>query len=128
GCRVKQAEAMVEERRSRVGLTPGGGDMVVQENTSTVKLAIGALENARLNFTRVSQLVKEGVVSQADFDQARSNLLIAEARHQGALEEIIQTQAQLVERRAQLELARQQLSDTTGPTPFKGGITKTQAA
>src|SRR5262249_926618 len=122
--RVKQAEALVEQSRARLGLTPGGGDTVVPQNTSTLKLAIGGLENARLNFTRVSQLVKEGVVSQADFDQARSNLLIAEARHQGALEEIIQTQAQLVERRAQLELARQQLSDTTVRAPFKGAITR----
>ncbi len=126
--RVKQAEALVEQSRARLGLAPGRGDTVIPENTSTVKLAIGALENARLNFTRVSQLVKEGVVAQADFDQARSNLLIAEARHQGAMEEIIQTQAQLLERRAQLELARQQLADTTIRAPFKGAITRRQAS
>ena len=68
------------------------------------------------------------MVAQADFDQARSNLLIAEARHQAAIEEVFQTRAQLVERRAQLDLARQQLADTTIRAPFKGAVTRRQAA
>lgn len=126
--RLKQAEALVEQSRARLGLGPGAGDQVTPENTATVKLAIGSLENARLNFTRVSQLAKEGVVSQSDFDLARSNLLIAEARHQAAMEEILQAQAQLVERRAQSALARQQLADTAIRAPFRGAVTRRQAS
>ncbi|MBI3695896.1 MAG: efflux RND transporter periplasmic adaptor subunit [Acidobacteria bacterium] len=126
--RLKQAEALVEQTRARLGLGAGTGDQVDPARTSTVKLAVGALENARLNFTRTSQLAKEGVASQVDFDTVRSNLLIAEARYQAAMEEVYQNQAQLVERRAQLELARQQLTDTTIRAPFRGAITRRQAS
>lgn len=126
--RVKQAEALVEQTRARLGLSAGSSDEVNPANTATVKLAIGALEKARLDFNRFSQLVKEGVVAQADFDVARSNLLIAEARHQAALEEILQARAQLVERRAQLALARQQLADAVIRAPFRGAVSRRQAS
>ena len=126
--RLKQAEALVEQTRARLGLGPGTTDKVDPAQTSTVKLAVGALENARLNFTRTSQLAKEGVAAQVDFDTVRSNLLIAEARFQAAMEEVYTNQAQLVERRAQLELARQQLADTQIRAPFRGAVTRRQAS
>jgi len=126
--RVKQAEALVEQTRARLGLGPEEGDKVDPARTATVKMAVGGLEAARLSFTRVSGLVKDGILSQADYDNARSSLLIAEARQQAAIEEIYQAQAQLVERRAQLGLARQQLADTSIRAPFRGAISRRPAA
>jgi membrane fusion protein (multidrug efflux system) len=127
--RVKQSEALVEQTRARLGLKPSQpDDAVVSAETATVKLAVGALENAKLNFERVSRLVKEGVFSQADFDSSRSTLLQAEARYQSAQEEVLQAQAQLVERRALLALARQQLDDTLVRAPFVGAVTRRPAS
>ena len=126
--RVRQAEALVEQTRARIGLGPGEGDDIDPAKTATVKMGIGSLEAAKLDFARVSGLTKEGIFSQADLDRARSALLLAEARYQAAHEEIYQAKAQLVERRAQLDLARQQLTDTVIRAPFRGAITRRPAS
>jgi RND family efflux transporter MFP subunit len=126
--RIRQAEALVEQTRARIGLGPGDGDDIDPAKTATVKMGIGALEAAKLDFTRVSGLTKEGIFSQADLDRARSALLLAEARYQAAHEEIYQAKAQLVERRAQLDLARQQLADTVIRAPFRGAVTRRPAS
>lgn len=126
--RVRQAEALVEQTRARLGLGPQDGDDIDPAKTATVKIGTGSLEAARLDFTRVSGLVKEGIFSQADYDRVRSALLLAEARYQASVEEIYQAKAQLVERRAQLDLARQQLTDTVIRAPFRGAITRRPAS
>ncbi len=126
--RVRQAEALVEQTRARLGLGGKQGDEVDPQTTATVKMAVGSLEATRLDFNRISGLTKEGILSQADFDRARSALLLAEARYQAAVEEVYQAQAQLVERRAQLALARQQLADTVIRAPFRGAVTRRPAA
>lgn len=125
--RVRQSEALVEQTRARLGLGPNDGDDIDPAKTATVKIGIGSLEAARLDFTRISGLVKEGIFSQADYDRVRSALLLAEARYQASVEEIYQAKAQLVERRAQLDLARQQLTDTVIRAPFRGAITRRPA-
>jgi RND family efflux transporter MFP subunit len=126
--RVRQAEALVEQTRARLGLGPNDGDQVDPAKTATVKMAAGALEAAKLEFTRIEGLTKEGIFSQSDYDKVRSTLRMAEARHQAAIEEVYQASAQLVERRAQLDLARQQLADTMIRAPFRGAITRRPAA
>ncbi len=126
--RVRQAEALVEQTRARLGLGPQDGDDIDPAKTATVKIGTGSLEAARLDFTRISGLVKEGIFSQADYDRVRSALLLAEARYQASIEEIYQAKAQLVERRAQLDLARQQLTDTVIRAPFRGAITRRPAS
>jgi RND family efflux transporter MFP subunit len=125
--RVRQVEALVEQTRARLGLGPNDGDQVDPAKTATVKMATGSLEATKLEFTRIEGLTKEGIFSQSEYDRARSALLLAEARLQAAMEEIYQAQAQLVERRAQLDLARQQLTDTVIRAPFRGAITRRPA-
>lgn len=126
--RVKQAEALVEQTRARLGLTGGSSDEVTPENTAIVRQAAASLKEARLMFANSSRLVKEGVVSRVDFERAQVNFQAAEARYQAAMEETMQARAQLSERRAQLALARQQLSDTEIRAPFRGAITRRLAS
>ena len=52
----------------------------------------------------------------------------AEAAYQGALEQVMQLRAELAERRAQLELIRQNLADCQILAPFDGAVTERVAS
>jgi RND family efflux transporter MFP subunit len=125
--RVKQAEALVEQTRARLGLSEGSNDQVDPVNTSVVKQADASLKEARLMHANSVELYKQGVVSNVDFQRATVALQAAEARRQSAIESVYQAQAELLERRAALALARQQLADTTIRAPFHGAIIRRQA-
>jgi multidrug efflux pump subunit AcrA (membrane-fusion protein) len=122
--RVKQAEAMVEQTRARLGIGPGAGDQVNPLETAVVKQAAAAVKEASLMHNNSAELFRQGVVSNVDYQRAAVALQAAEARHQAAIESVYQAQAELVERRAALALARQQLADTTVRAPFRGAITR----
>jgi RND family efflux transporter MFP subunit len=123
--RVKQSEALVEQIRARLGLTPRqSDDKVVPEETAIVREAAAAVKEANFIFDTTTRLQKDGVVSRIDFEKAQVRAQGALAKYQGAIEEVMQLRAQLSERRAQLALARQQLTDCTIRAPFAGSITR----
>lgn len=122
--RVRQAEALVEQSRARLGLKAGAGDDVNPNQTAAVRQAAAALEESRLHFSRVSQLFKAGVLSRSDFDRGQASLQQAEAQHQAALEGILETQAQLSQRRTEAAMARYQLVETVIRAPFRGAVTR----
>jgi RND family efflux transporter MFP subunit len=125
--RVKQAEALVEQTRAQLGLRASSDDKVDPLNTSIVRQAAASLKEARLIHKNSTELFRQGVVSNVDYERAGVALQAAEARHQAAIESVYQAQAQLLERRASLALARQQLADTVIRAPFRGAITRRQA-
>lgn len=125
--RVRQSEALLEQTRARLGLGSDGRDEVDPVNTSLVKQAAAGLKEARLMGANATELFRQGVVSKVDFERAGVAVAAAEARYQGAIEEVQRLRAELVERRAQLALARQQLGDTVIRAPFRGAVTRRQA-
>ncbi|MBK9169332.1 MAG: efflux RND transporter periplasmic adaptor subunit [Bryobacterales bacterium] len=126
--RVRQAEAMVEQTRARLGLARNAGDGVDPAGTALVRQAAASLREARLMHINATRLFEEGVISKVDFERAGVALQAAEARHQGAIEEIFRIEAELLERRAALDLARQQLADTVIRAPFAGAVTRRETA
>ncbi|MGH9720303.1 MAG: efflux RND transporter periplasmic adaptor subunit [Bryobacteraceae bacterium] len=125
--RVNQAVAQVEQTRARLGIGSASTDDVKPDETAIVRQAAASLREATLLHGNTTQLFKQGVVSKVDFERAGVVLQAAQARHQAAVEEVHQLRAQLTERRAQLALARQQLSDTVIRAPFRGAVTRRQA-
>lgn len=126
--RVQQAQAQVQQIRSRLALPDPKDDRVIPDRTATVKEAKAALEDARLVFETTERLAKEGVVSKIEYERAMARKQGLEARVQAALAEVANLEGQLTERKAQLELARQQLRDTVVRAPFSGAITKRTAS
>jgi RND family efflux transporter MFP subunit len=126
--RARGAEALVEQTRARLGLKKDAPDTVNPAETATVKQAAAALEEARLNFARISQLYKAGVLSRMEFDRGQAAVQQTEARHQEAIEGVLEAQAQLSERRVALGIAKYQLSETFVRAPFRGAVTKRIAA
>jgi RND family efflux transporter MFP subunit len=121
--RLTQAEAGLAQARVRLGLPPqGGSDSVDASDTPPVREARAVLEEARASRERYAALLKDGVISKADFDQVLSQSRVAESRYQESLEEIRNRQAVATQRRAEVALARQQLADTAIYAAFDGVV------
>jgi RND family efflux transporter MFP subunit len=126
--RVDQAVAALQQARARLGLSPTGtDDRVDPEQTALVRQARAVLDEARLNRERTERLTKQDLVARAQLDAAVSALGVAEGRYQDAIEEVRNRQAVLLQRRSELELARQQLADTVVVSPIDGAVSDRRA-
>jgi RND family efflux transporter MFP subunit len=127
--RVDQAEAALQQARARLGLTPTGTDERVDpEQTAIVRQAQAVLEEARLTRDRSVKLLAQELIARAQLDTAEANLKVAEGRYQDAVEEVRNRQAIIAQRRSELDLARQQLSDTVLVSPIDGAVSLKQAS
>jgi RND family efflux transporter MFP subunit len=127
--RVDQAVAALQQARARLGLSPEGtDDRVDPEHTSLVRQARAVLDEARLTKERTDRLWKQELIAQAQVDTAVSALGVAEARYQDAIEEVRNRQAVLLQRRSELELARQQRADTVVTSPIEGAVSERRAS
>jgi RND family efflux transporter MFP subunit len=121
--RLEQSEAALAQARARVGLSPDGRDERVNpEQTAAVRQAQAVLDEAKLKLDRANSLFKQGVIARAQLDTAEAEHKVAMSRYQDAVEEIRNRQALVVQRRSELEIARQQLTDTSIYAPFDGVI------
>jgi RND family efflux transporter MFP subunit len=145
--RVQQAEAALQQARSRLGLAPEADllgsardaprsddhnaetvDRVDPEQTSLVRQARAVMDESRLRRDRARQLFKEQLVPKSELDAAEANFVVAESRYQDALEEVRNRQALLAQRRSELQLARQQFTDAVLRAPFAGAVRERQAS
>ena len=127
--RVDQADAALQQARVRLGLTPTGTDERVDpERAAIVRQARAMLEDARLTRDRSVKLMEKDLIARAQLDSAEAGLQVAEGRYQDALEEIRNRQAIVVQRRSELDLARQQLADTVIVSPIDGAVSLKQAS
>lgn len=121
--RAQQALAALQQARARLGLPlEGDDDTVTIEETSLVRQARAALDEARLQHDRIQTFVGRGITAKAELDTAVANLKIAEGKYQDAFEELRNRQAVLAQRRSELALARQQLEDTVLRSPIDGTV------
>jgi RND family efflux transporter MFP subunit len=126
--RLRQADAALQQARARLGLDPTGTDDNVDvEQTSIVRQAKAALEEARRQRERYATFVQRGISARAELESADAQLQIAEGRYQDALEEVRNRQAVLSQRRSEVALARQQLEDTTLRSPIDGVVRERHA-
>jgi membrane fusion protein, multidrug efflux system len=127
--RVEQAEAALQQARARLGLAPTGSDERVDpEQTAIVRQARAVLEEARLTRDRSVKLLEQELIARAQLDTAEANLKVADGRYQDAIEEVRNRQAIIAQRRSELELARQQLTDTVLLSPIDGAVSLKQSS
>lgn len=121
--RLQQAAAALAQARATVGLPLDGVDDAFDpEATGLVKEARAVLNEAARNRDRVLKLSEQGVLSQSELDTVEAAHKIALNRAQTALEEARTRQAVLAQRRAEIDLSKQQLADTSLRAPFDGTI------
>jgi RND family efflux transporter MFP subunit len=127
--RLQQAEAALAQARARVGLPPEGkDDRIDAEKTGTVRQAQALLDDAKIKLERAQNLVQRGVLAQAQLEGAESEYKVSLSRYQDAIEEIRNRQALVVQRRSELEIARQQLVDSSIYAPFDGIVQEKRAS
>ncbi|MCL4847267.1 MAG: efflux RND transporter periplasmic adaptor subunit [Acidobacteria bacterium] len=127
--RIAQAEAALQQARARLGLPPeGDDDRIDPQATAVVRQARAVLDESRLTRTRVATFVERGISSRSELDAADAALQVADSRYQDALEEVRNRQALLLQRRSEVEIARQQLRDTTLLAPFDGVVRERTAS
>lgn len=127
--RVKQSEATLAQARARLGLSPQADDDKIDlEKTPVVQQAKAVFDEAGKNQDRVKQLAKEKIASQAELDAVESAYTVASGKYQDALQDVRERQALLVQRRAELNLARKQLIDSTILSPFDGIVQQRRAS
>jgi len=127
--RLEQAQAALQQARVRLGLPPDGhDDRINPEQTSVVRQARAVLDEARLTQERMAQLWDRELVARSQLDSAVSALQVADGRYQDALEEVRNRQGILAQRRSELELARQQLTDAVLLSPTDGMVRERRAA
>jgi RND family efflux transporter MFP subunit len=126
---VQQAEAALQQARTRLGLMPeGSAERVVPERTATVRQAKATLDETKVNRDRAKQLFDAKLIARSDFDAAIAAYQVAEGRYQDAIEEIRNRQAVLAQRRSDLALAKQQLADGVLRSPMDGAVYERQAS
>ena len=127
--RVQQSEAALAQARVRLGLpATGTNDRIDHEQTSTVRSAHVLADEARAHRDRQASLFEQGVIPRAQLDTAEASYKVALNRLQDASEEIHNRQAVLAQRRSELDMARQQLTDTSIYAPFDGAIQEKRAS
>ncbi len=121
--RLQQASAALSQARATVGLPlEGTDDQFDPEKTSSVKEAKAILNEAARNRDRVLKLSQQGVLSTSDLDTVEAAYTVALNRYEAAGEEARTRQAVLAQRRAEFDLSKQQLNDTSLRSPFDGAI------
>jgi multidrug efflux pump subunit AcrA (membrane-fusion protein) len=127
--RVEQAEASLQQARVRLGLSATGSDERVDpEQTAIVRQARAMMDDARLTRDRSIKLAQQELIARAQLDSAEAALQVSEGRYQDALEEVRNRQGVIAQRRSELDLARQQLTDTVILSPLDGVVSVKQAS
>ncbi|MEW5984130.1 MAG: efflux RND transporter periplasmic adaptor subunit [Acidobacteriota bacterium] len=117
---AQEAEANVAQLEARLALAPGDGFDVAK--VAEVASARAARDLAEAEYGRIKSLLDERVVSQAEFDQRRTQFEAARNQYAAARNAALQQYRMLEAVRARAALARKNLADTDIRAPFSGVV------
>ena len=117
---VKEAEANAAQLEARLGLT--AGQPLNVSGVPEVQQAKAALDLASSEHARFKSLHDEGVIAPADLDQRRAQLESARQQYEAAKNTAAQQYQALQAARARVTLARKTLADTVVRAPFSGVV------
>lgn len=115
---LQEAEANARQIAARLGL--GKDQTFDPRRVPDVMNAQASLDWAEAEFGRISSLLDQKVVSQAEYDQRRTQVEAARQQHQVALNSAEQSYRSLEAARARVALARKSVDDTFVRAPFAG--------
>lgn len=115
---LQEAEANAGQIEARLGLK--AGEAFDARRVPDVASAQAALDLAEAEFARIRSLLDQKVVSQAEFDQRRTQVEAARQQYKVALNAAEQSYRSLQAARARVSLAGKSVSDTSVRAPFAG--------
>lgn len=114
---VEESERALEQELSRLDLTkPPAGDFDVEQLPAVVRARL-LLENFQRQFERQKALLASNTVVKQNYEQAETDLRVADATLRQARIEARTTLAAVRQRQAMLSLARQKLRETQVNSP-----------
>jgi len=116
GDRVKKGDFLLQIDKSQAAAGEAGSAAALQASLADRDSARATMEQARRDFERAKKNYEAKILSEADFQKAKSTLDTAAANYQGAQNRIDQS-------RANLNGSRDTLSKTTVRAPLDGVIT-----
>jgi len=122
---LRRAESQLRQTEAQLGIDGVRiKESLPDEEIASVRTALANRDDARAQLARATQLLKKGLISQADFDTTQTRVKVSEAAYQAALETVQSLKATLQERRAALELAQKKLGDAVIKAPVGGSISE----
>ncbi len=115
---VTEAEANAAQLEARLGIT--AGDPFDVNAVPEVQTARSAYDLAESEFSRITLLLEQRVVSQSEYDQRRTQLDASRQQLVSSRNAAAQQFQLLQAARARVTLARKALSDTEVRAPFSG--------
>jgi multidrug efflux pump subunit AcrA (membrane-fusion protein) len=115
---LQEAEANAAQIEARLGLSPG--QAFDPKRVPDVMNAKASLDLAEAEFGRIKSLLDQKVVSQSEYDQRRAQVDVARQQFQVAQNVAEQSYRSLQAAHARIELARKAQADTTIRAPFSG--------
>jgi multidrug efflux pump subunit AcrA (membrane-fusion protein) len=117
---AREAEANASQIEARLGLVADSPFDVVK--VPEVQTAQAAYDLAKSDFNRIQSLLDQRVVSQAEFDQRRTQMEATRQQYESARNAAAQQYQALQAARARVTLAHKALADTVVRAPFAGLI------
>ena len=115
---LREAEANAAQLEARLGLA--AGQPFEPTRVPDVLNAKASLDLAEAELSRVTSLLEQQVVSQAEFDQRFTQVQAARQQYQSAQNTAQQSYRSLQAARARVDLARKSAADTVVRAPFTG--------
>jgi RND family efflux transporter MFP subunit len=115
---ASDAEASVSQLEARLAIEPG--EPFTIDNVPEVAAARATRDLAESEFARIRSLLEQKVVSQAEYDQRRTQVEATSNQYRAARNAAQQQYRMLEGAKARLALARKALADTVVRAPFSG--------
>lgn len=109
-------------QRDQVAASVRQQQALVDNSQAQLQALQSALSQAEAQFRRQEQLMKEKVISRAEFEQAENAYNTAKANYNAGLQTIRANQASVASTRANLESANKNLGRTTILAPMNGVV------
>lgn len=114
---VEESQCALDQELSKLDLTrPPQGELDV-EQLPTIERAQLLVDNAKRQFERQKQLLATSAAARQNYEQAETDLKVADATLRQARIDVRTTLAAVRQREAMLSLARQKLSETKVNSP-----------
>jgi multidrug efflux pump subunit AcrA (membrane-fusion protein) len=120
---LRQSEGLLRQTEAQLGMDGSlRSNPPPDEEISIIRTAVANRDDARAQAARASQLLRQGLLTQADYDTTQTRLKVTDAAYQAALEQVRSLKATLQQRRAAVELAQKKLGDAVIRAPIDGSV------
>lgn len=117
GQQVKRGEVLVQIKRDNYAASVNSAQATYQSALAGQTLADANRRKTELEYRRFEKLHQSGLVSESEFQEAKTAFEVAQASHESSIHQVAQAHAALAR-------ARDDLSKTTIAAPMDGTVTR----